>query len=107
MTSSVKFFADDTSLFSIVHDCVVSAEELNYDLTQIKNWAYQWKMCFNPDPTKPTEEVLFLEKKVSPIHPKIFFNDVEVKRVSDQTSRSCTRLQINIRETYQQKDFCC
>ena len=30
--SSVKFFADDTSLFSIVRDPVVSAEELDQDL---------------------------------------------------------------------------
>ena len=34
--SSVKFFAGDTSLFSIVRDPVVSAEELNHDLDLIK-----------------------------------------------------------------------
>ena len=50
--SSVKFFADDTSLFSIVQDPVVSAEELNHDLHLISLWAKQWKMSFNPDPTK-------------------------------------------------------
>ena len=35
--SSVKFFADDTSLFSIVRDPLVSAVELNHDLALISN----------------------------------------------------------------------
>ena len=39
--SSVKFFADDTSLFSIVRDPVVAAEELNHDLDLINTWAHQ------------------------------------------------------------------
>ena len=81
--SSVKFFADDTSLFSIVHDPLVSAEELNYDLDLINKWAYQWKMSFNPDPTKQAEEILFSRKLKSPDHPPIYFNNIEVKRVSD------------------------
>ena len=81
--SSVKFFADDTSLYSIVHDPVVSAEELNHDLDLIKNWAHQWKMCFNPDPTKQAEEILFSQKLTSPVHPLISFNNNEVKRVSN------------------------
>ena len=80
--SSVRFFADDTSLFSIVHDIVVSAEELNHDLNLIKKWAYQWKMSFNPDATKPAEEILFSQKLKSPDHPTIYFNNVEVKRVN-------------------------
>ena len=81
--SSVKFFADDTSLFSVVHDPVVSAEELNHDLDLINKWAYQWKMSFNPDLTKQAEEILFTQKHNSPVHPPIYFNDIEVKRVSD------------------------
>ena len=81
--SSVKFFADDTSLFSVVRDPVVSAEELNHDLLLINNWAHQWKMSFNPDPTKQAEEILFSQKLNSPDHPPIYFNDIEVKRVSD------------------------
>ena len=36
LKSSVKFFADDTSLFSIVHDPTITAEELNHDLHLIK-----------------------------------------------------------------------
>ena len=81
--SSIKFFADDTSLFSIVYDPLISAQQLNHDLKLISDWAYQWKMSFNPDPTKPAEEILFSKRLKSPFHPPIYFNDVEVKRVSD------------------------
>ena len=45
-------FADDTSLFSVVHDINTSAKEVNNDLRKISNWAYRWKMSFNPDPLK-------------------------------------------------------
>ena len=55
----VKFFADDTSIFSIVNDPVISASDLNNDLNAIAKWADQWKMCFNPDPSKPAEEIIF------------------------------------------------
>ena len=50
---SNKFFADDTMLFSIVKDPTISASDLNHDLNIIFRWAHQWKMEFNPDPTKP------------------------------------------------------
>ena len=52
MKSKIKFFADDTILLSVVHDPSNSALELNHDLQLINNWAYQWKMSFNPEPTK-------------------------------------------------------
>ena len=81
--SSVKFFADDTSLFSIVRDPLISAVELNHDLSLINQWAHQWKMSFNPDPNKQAEEVLFSCKNISPQHPPIYFNNTEVKRVND------------------------
>ena len=48
----MKFLADVTSLFIIVHDPLTSAEDLNHDLDLISKWAHQWKMCFNPHPTK-------------------------------------------------------
>ena len=60
--SSIKFFADDSSLFSIVRDPLISTEELNHDLKLINKWAFQWKMSFNPDPTKPAEEIIFFSQ---------------------------------------------
>ena len=41
LSSNVKLFADDTSLFSVTHDVNVSARELNDVLRKIRNWAFQ------------------------------------------------------------------
>ena len=81
--SEIKFFADDTSLFSIVKDPKISADELNHDLKLINDWAFQWKMSFNPDPTKPAEEVIFSNKREQRAHPPLFFNDTQVKQVNE------------------------
>ena len=40
-------------------------------------------MSFNPDPTKPAEEILFSRKKTPIDHPPLFFNGSEVKRVAE------------------------
>ena len=69
--SQVKFFADDTSLFSIVTDPKVSATELNHDLTLIESWAQQWKMSFNPDPTKQAIQLFFSRKRSYEAHPPL------------------------------------
>ena len=81
--SQIKFFADDTSLYSVVKDPETSARELNHDLEVISSWAKQWKMSFNPDPTKPAEEILFSQKRKPVSHPPLFFNGIEVKRVTE------------------------
>ena len=52
LTTNVKLFPDDTSLFSVVHDTQTSANDLNKDFKIINNWAFQWKINFNSDPTK-------------------------------------------------------
>ena len=49
--------------FSIAYDPNVTAVELNEDLNQISMWAHQWKMSFNPEPTKQAIEVLFSQKR--------------------------------------------
>ena len=81
--SQIKFFADDTSLFSIVTDPLLTANELNHDLKLIESWAYQWKMSFNPDPTKQAVEVLFSRKKNPVYHPPLYFNGKIVTRQED------------------------
>ena len=42
--SNIKFFADDTMLFSIVENPVTSSNDLNHALDMIYQWAHQWKM---------------------------------------------------------------
>ena len=55
LKSKCKLFADDTSLFSVVHDISTSANEINNELMLISNWAFQWKMSYNPDSSKQAE----------------------------------------------------
>ena len=61
---------------------MISAEELNQDLGLIRKSAHQWKLSFNPDPTKQAE-ISFSRKRDRQDHPPIFFNNFQVKRVSD------------------------
>ena len=53
-----------TRQFSTVIDITRSSQILNRDLCTIKNWAYQWKMAFNPDPSKQATEII----------PTLYFN---------------------------------
>jgi len=78
LLSNVKIFADDTSLFSVVNDPVTSFLNLNYDLGLINQWAYQWKMSFNPDPSKQAVELLFSRKRKAQLHPILTFDNLPV-----------------------------
>ena len=70
--SSINFLLM-TSLFATVYDPKMSAEELNHYLQLISQWAFQWKMSFNPDPAKPAEEILFSCKLNQQEHLPLFF----------------------------------
>ena len=82
--SSVKLFADDTSIFSTVQDIKHSTDQLNRDLDLISNWARQWKMLFNPDPQKQVQEVIFSRKTIKAPHLSVVFNNVPVVQSSCQ-----------------------
>ena len=69
--STIKLFADGTSIFSVVNDANVSADELNKDLQKISEWVYRWKMSFNPDLNKQAQEVNFSRKQNKSTPPKI------------------------------------
>ena len=70
LTSNPKLFADDTSLFSVVQNINSTANDLNSDLMKISDWAFQWKMRFNPDPKKQAQEVIFSRKINKTDHPR-------------------------------------
>ena len=74
LSSNVKLFADDISLFSIVNDANKSFENLSNDVFIISNWAYEWKMSFNPDRSKQAEEVIFSRKTSIQSHPVLTFD---------------------------------
>ena len=77
--SNINFFADDTMVYSIIKDPVISWDDLNHGLDII----YQWKIEFNPDPTKQAIEVPFSCKKSTPNHPHLICNGIVVERVKE------------------------
>ena len=56
--SNEKYFPDDTSLFSVIHDVYTSANEPNNGVYQINKWVFQWKISFNPDPSKQAQKTI-------------------------------------------------
>ena len=90
LSSNVKLFADDTSLFSVVHDVNASARKINDDLKKIYKWAFQWKISFNPDPSKKTQEVIFIRKIKKLPHPSFVLNNNNVLPTSSQNHLGVT-----------------
>ena len=52
-----------------VKDKKESANVLKNDLILISRWAYNWKILFNPDPSKQAQDVIFSNKKQFQTHP--------------------------------------
>ena len=84
LSSNTKLFADNTSPFSFIHDSLITTLERNSDLSSIKQWAFQLKMSFNPDPYKQAQEVIFSRKLKKVCHPPLCFNNNNVSQASSQ-----------------------
>ena len=76
LVSSPKLSADGTSLFSVIFDKDLSVKNFNDDFNRINNWAFQWKMGFNPDPNKQAQEVLVSRKIQKSSQPSLVFNNI-------------------------------
>ena len=94
LTSYAKYFVNDASLFSVVGNVNTSAKELNDDLEKVNEWAFQWKMSFNPDPSKEAHEVIFSCK--SKTNPPTFFNNIVSQSFSQKPPGCHIRFQISI-----------
>ena len=83
LKSECKLFADDTCLFSVVHDVVISKN----DQTVIYDWMYQWKVKFNPDLCKQAQEIIFSRRVSKSFCPDVHFenNPVNFLSISLQT----------------------
>ena len=68
--STVKFFSDDTSIFSVVDAANISADKLNIDLLKISEWVCKWEISFNHNLTKQAQEVVFSRKLNKSSHPE-------------------------------------
>ena len=66
INSTIRLFADDTSLYIIVENPITAANILNNDLDKVTNWANKWLVIFNPN---KTESLLISRKVTKPVHP--------------------------------------
>ena len=80
ISSQMRLFADDSSLFTRVEGVDQTQVKIIKDLQTVSDWAHQWKMVFNPDMTKQAIEVIFSVKKNKPDHPELIFNEISVAR---------------------------
>ena len=72
----------------VIHNINSRANNLKSDLVKISNWAFQWKMRFNPDPNKQGQEVISSRKINKIDHPLLYFIQIII---SSQTSRNGIR----------------
>ena len=56
----------------------MSADQLDKDLKKISDWAYKWKMIFNPDLSKQAQDIIFSRKTNKINHPTTTFNTIPV-----------------------------
>ena len=84
LASNPKLFADDTLLFSVIKNVDASNIDLNNNLKKIGEWVFQWKISFNPDPTKQAQELIYSLKVQTANHPPLFFNENVVPKINLQ-----------------------
>ena len=70
--------------FSVIYNNHLSAQNLNEDLNKINHWAFQWKMSFNPDPSKQAQEVIFFHKLQKSVYPPLHFNNIALTQSTTQ-----------------------
>ena len=82
---STIFTLLDHNIEKIVNNNFNSSQiDLNKHLDKINNWGYQWKISFNPDPSKKAQEAIFSRKVNNVLHPPLTFNNVDVGQISCQ-----------------------
>ena len=64
----------------VIQNVDASSATLNNDLVKVQEWAYNWKMSFNPDRNKQAQEVIFSRKLRKVFHPNLSFNDQLIER---------------------------
>ena len=75
---NIKLFADDTILFEIVDEPILTGITLNIDLSRIFAWAKQWLVEFQPI---KQETFIASKKRIKPYHPPLFMGNTQIKEV--------------------------
>ena len=79
VTSNIKLFADDTTIYVTVDDPAQASDQLNRDLDSISNWAHQWLVTFSPP---KTESMLITFKTRNQPHPPLFLENAKIVEVN-------------------------
>ena len=87
INSSIRLFADDTSLDIIVENPIQAATILNSDLSQIYTWASNWLVTLNPS---KTESLLFSGKLFRQLHQTLYMNQQDIITVESHKHLSLT-----------------
>jgi hypothetical protein len=80
ITSNIRLFADDTSLFIVIEDARIASEIINDDLKIISQWANTWQVKFSP---AKTEAMLFTRKRVPSNKFPLKLNDTIIPEVDE------------------------
>lgn len=78
INSTIRLFADDTSLYIIVDSPQEASDKLNQDLVKIDAWADKWLVSFNPN---KTESMILTRKTNKPLHPPVIMQNQNIKQV--------------------------
>ena len=79
INSSIRLFADDTTLYIIVDNPLHAANQLNSDLSKIHQWATKWLVTFNPS---KSESIIFSRKRNKPNHPNLVMDQQSIQEVN-------------------------
>ena len=79
ISSTIRLFADETSLYRLVDSPLEAAMTLNRDVSRVYAWAKKWLVTFNPD---KSEALLILRKHGRPYHPSIYMNSQPISEVT-------------------------
>lgn len=86
LQSYFELFADDTSLFTVVQDPTVVANDMNHNLGLISYWVRTWKISFNPTHKNKPFNCFFQRKDMKLIIRQSLINDIPLKGKRTQTS---------------------
>ena len=80
INSTIKLFANDTSLYLIVDDPQETAQTLNDDLVKLHAWSTKWLVNFNP---QKTETMTISRKLNKPNQPNLIMNNTIISTVTE------------------------
>ena len=84
LTSKSKIICDQHISFLYFSKYYFYKNESIENLSIISDWAFRWKMNFNPDPNKEAQDVIFSRKVNKINHSPLLFNQNLVKSFSTQ-----------------------